>query len=143
MANYETTVPSSWDHRRTFDYLADFRNVAEWDPSISKVSLQSGTPGAVGAVYDVTMKAVGREMTIPYTAIEVQQPDRIRMRGETDALVSLDTITVANGAERVEVNYRAELELKGARKLADPVAELVLHRASDKARDGLERKLAS
>lgn len=143
MAGYEATIQSQWTRERTFDYLADFRGVAEWDPSITSSELQSGRAGEKGATYDVTLRAGGREMTIPYTAVEVVRPTRIRMRGETDSIVSLDTITVSESNGQVQVTYRAELELKGVRKLADPLAELALTRASNKARDGLQQKLST
>ena len=55
------------------------------------------------------------------------------------SVVSTDTITVFADAA---VQYDAQLELKGIRKLADPLVDVVLGRASDKARDGLAAKLA-
>ena len=140
MATYTATVPSSWSREETFAFMADFRNVAQWDPSIDRCTLVSGTPGAVGARYEVVMKTLGKETAIPYEAVEVAEPSRIVMRGETGSIVSLDTITVAaDGA----VTYNAELELKGVRKVADPLAQVALTRASDKARDGLRDKLAT
>jgi hypothetical protein len=39
------TVPASRSDEETFDYLADFRSTAEWDPSITKAVLLDGTPG--------------------------------------------------------------------------------------------------
>lgn len=139
MADYEATVPSTWDRERTFDYMADFTHVADWDPSISRAVLVSGRPGEEGATYDITVSMAGRETTIPYTAVQVVRPVRVVLRGETGAVVSTDTITVApNGT----VTYHAELELKGLRRPADPLAELLLARAGDKARKGLEATLA-
>lgn len=142
MADYKAVVPSTWSREATFDYLADFRNVAEWDPSIEKVVLTAGEPGLVGAEYDVTFTMAGRETTMPYVALLVERPERIIMRGETDAVTSIDTITVNERVEGSQVGYHAELELKGVRKLAEPVAEFALTRASNKAKDGLTEKLA-
>lgn len=141
MADYETTVPSAWNRERTFDYMADFTNVAEWDPSISRVVLVSGSRGQEGAIYDVTMSVAGRETTIPYRAVQVVRPVRIVMRGETDAVVSTDTISVTQNGGPVVVTYHAELDLKGIRRLADPLADVLLTRAGEKAREGLAETL--
>lgn len=143
MAEFEASVPSTWTQQRTFAYLADFRCVQEWDPGISSSRLSAGAAGAQGAVYDVTFTVAGKDTTIAYTAVEVREPDRIVMRGETDSLISLDTITVSARAGRVEVHYRAELDLKGVRKVADQIANLGLRREGKKAAAGLEEKLAS
>lgn len=105
--------------------------------------LISGNAGREGAIYEVTFSMAGKEVTIPYRAVEVKEPDRIVMRGETDSLISLDTITVSDTAGQVEVHYRAELELKGIRKVADQIASLGLTREGKKAAEGLKDKLAS
>jgi hypothetical protein len=112
-------------------------------PEHPRSSLVAGGPGEQGATYDVVLSTAGKESTVRYEAVEVEPPSRLVMRGETDALVSTDTIEVEQGADGVRVTYRAELELKGVRKLADPLASLALTRASDKAKDGLQRRLSS
>ena len=139
MADYTATVPSSRTQEETFDYLADFRSTAEWDPSISKAVLLSGHPGELGARFAITMEQLGKEVVLEYVTLEAQRPSKLVYRAETDSLTSTDTITVApDGA----VTYDAHIELKGLRKLADPVLEIGLTRASDKARDGLKQQLA-
>jgi uncharacterized protein YndB with AHSA1/START domain len=143
MAHYQTTVRSAWSRERTFDYLADFRRVADWDPSIESSELTGGTAGEPGATYDVTFSLAGKHSTLPYEAVEVNSPSSIVMKAETDAVISLDTITVEQADEGVLVTYRAELTLKGARQLADPIADFALHRTGDKAAEQLAQRLAS
>lgn len=143
MADYEASVPSLWTQDRTFDYLADFTNVAEWDPSIESSVLVGGQAGQVGARYEVTMSMAGRQTTIPYTATEVTRPERLVLRGETDSFVSLDTITVRPAGQGSELTYHAEVELKGVRKLADPLMDIALTRASNKAKDSLAERLSA
>lgn len=141
MARFETSVPSDRTLQQTFVYMADFRNVAEWDPSITSAELTAGQPGEVGSTYDVTFSVAGQDMTLPYRTEEVVHEDRIVMRAETDAMVSVDTIRVHDDGQ-VRVDYAAAIELKGARKLADPIADLALARAGRKAAEGLTEKLA-
>lgn len=142
MARFETSVPSDRSLQETFGYMADFRNVAEWDPSITSAVLTSGQPGAVGSTYDVTFSLAGQEVTLPYETVEVVDGERLVMRAETDNLVSTDTIRVHNGGQ-VRVEYTAQIDLKGARKLVDPIADLALTRSGKKAAEGLTEKLAS
>lgn len=139
MAEYVATIPSSWTQNQTFDFLADFRNVAQWDPSMRRAELLSGTPGRPGARYLLVMQAMGREIELEYEAIEVQRPGRFVLRSETSSAELTDTVTVAKDGA---VTYDAKLELRGLRKIADPLASMVLTRSGEKARKSLERTLA-
>ena len=143
MARYSATVSSSWSPDRVFAYLADFRTVAEWDPSITEsVQLDDGEQCKVGARYRVTTRTSVSAVVLAYTTTDLSRPTKIALRGENDSMVSLDTITIARGESGGStVTYDAEIELKGMRRLADPVLELGFRRIGDKARDGLERKL--
>lgn len=143
MAHFDTTIPSDWSQERTFDYLADFRTVAEWDPSMASARLVAGAAGEVGARYELVMSTLGRETTLEYEAVEVERPHRFVMRCETDALTSVDTVTVGGGSDGVSVTYDAHLTLKGVRKLAEPVVEVGLVLASERAKKSLEEKLSS
>ena len=140
MATFNATIPSTWTRERTFDYLADFRTVAEWDPSMKSATLVAGSPGEVGSRYELVMSTLGRETTLVYETTEVQRPERFVMRCETDSLVSVDTITVS---EDVQVTYDAHLELKGLRKVAEPAVQVGLVLASERAKLSLEEKLAT
>lgn len=139
MATYEATVPSTWSAQETFDYLADFRSVADWDPSMESAELISGDAGKVGARYRLTMSMLGHSTELEYEAISVQPPHEFVVRSESSAMVSTDTVTVAPDAS---VTYHAELELRGVRKLVAPWAQLALNIASTRAKRSLERTLA-
>ena len=123
--------------------LADFRTVAEWDPSMRAARLVAGEPGQVGARYELVMSTLGRETTLEYEAVTVERPHRVVMRCDTDALTSVDTITVDERPEGVAVSYDAHLTLKGARKLAEPAVQVGLVLASERAKRSLQEKLAS
>jgi hypothetical protein len=140
VADYEATVASSWTREATFDYLADFRNVAEWDPNMTAAELIEGAPGEAGARYRLVMSIMGKPTQFVYEAVEVTRPERFVMQSDDDNLTSTDTITVNADAA---VTYRAELELKGLRKLVGPVAQGGLSRASNQARDSLAARLAA
>ena len=144
MAGYSATVSSQLAPDEVFAYLADFRSVADWDPSISEsLHVNDDDPVKVGAIFRVTTKTTLKDVVLEYTTIELDRPRRIVLRGENDSMVSIDTIIVSgsSGQGGAEVTYSAEIELKGARKLLDPLLELGFKRLGDKARDGLRDKL--
>jgi hypothetical protein len=143
MASYTATVSSTRPPDEVFAYLADFRSVAEWDPSVRSALLVSADdPVAIGAIFRVTIKTTLSELVLDYTTIELDRPDRIVLRGEDTSMVSLDTIVIRDdGHGGADVTYDAKIELKGVRKLADPLLQLAFKRLGDNARDGLRGQL--
>jgi hypothetical protein len=143
MASYAATVSSTRPPTEVFAYLADFRSVADWDPSVtSAVHINGNDPIAVGATFRVTTKTTLSAVVLDYTTIELRPPGRIVLRGENNSMVSLDTIVIRDdGRGGAEVVYDAQIELKGVRKLADPLLALAFKRLGDKARDGLREQL--
>jgi hypothetical protein len=142
MAHFAATIPSTWTQDQTWDYLADFRSVVEWDPSMDEATLVSGDPGQVGATFELVTSPLGKRTTLTYTTVRAERPGLLVYRCETDAMVSTDTINVGTGGAGTTVTYDAQLELKGLRKAADPLVSLGLGREGSQARDGLEAKLA-
>ncbi|MGA9859354.1 MAG: SRPBCC family protein [Solirubrobacteraceae bacterium] len=143
MASYSATVPSPRPPDEVFAYLADFRSVAEWDPSITEsIHVNGDDPVKVGAIFRVSTETMLSNVVLEYTTIELDRPRKIVLRGENDSMVSIDTIVIHDdGHGGTEVTYGAEIELKGVRKLADPLLQFGFKRLGDKARDGLETKL--
>jgi hypothetical protein len=143
MASYKDTVSSTRTPDDVFAYLADFRSVAEWDPSVTSAMLVGGDdPIVVGAIFRVTVKTTLSELVLDYTTLELERAKRIVLRAENSSLVSLDTIAIRdNGRDGAEVTYDAKIELKGVLKLADPLLGLAFKRLGDRARDGLRQQL--
>ncbi len=143
MASYRTTVACGRSADDIFSYLADFSSASEWDPSITSAEHSSaGDPRTVGATFRVVTGTSVSKVVLDYTTLELQRPSRVVLRGENNSMVSLDTITIADRSDGgCEVTYDAQLELKGLRKLADPILQLGFKRLGDKARDGLRAKL--
>jgi uncharacterized protein YndB with AHSA1/START domain len=143
MAHYSATVTSDRPADEVFAYLADFRSVAEWDPSITaSVHINGDDPIKVGAIFQVTTNTTLNDVVLSYETIELNRPHKIVLRGENDSMISIDTITIQGRPDGgAEVTYDAEIGLKGVRKLADPVMQLGLNRLGAKARQGLEEKL--
>lgn len=143
MARYQATLNSPESREALFDYLADFRSAAEWDPGVKAARLRGGEPGKAGAEFEIISRFAGRYVPLVYRAVEVDRPRRVLLVAESSCLVSRDEITVDHYDDGgTAVTYSADLRLRGPLRLFDPVLQVVLNRIGDHARDGLAEKLA-
>lgn len=146
MARYKTTVASPATAEEVFDYLADFANTAEWDPSVRSGELLSGTPGTTGAVYRLQFGFPGLSMPLDYRIVEAEAPSegregRVEVLAKTADFTSYDVITVAPSDGGCEVTYDADLALQGIRRPFDPFLQAAFAVIGSLARGGLENAL--
>jgi uncharacterized protein YndB with AHSA1/START domain len=143
VARYCATVTTQRPIAEVFAYLADFRNVAEWDPSIVESVLISDAEAiGVGARFRVTAKTTISQVVLEYETTRLERPHLVGLRGENESVISVDTITLTeDGSGGCAVTYEAVLELKGIRKLADSLLELGFRRLGDRAAHGLAEEL--
>lgn len=141
MARYQGTVESRWPPEKAFAYMADFSKVPEWDDSFDSAELRSPDPLQKGARFCLHTKALGKKIDFDYETIEIDAPHRVTLRTETDAIISIDKITVTERPGGSLVEYDANLEAKGRVKLLGPLLDLWFRRIGNKAKAGLEREL--
>jgi carbon monoxide dehydrogenase subunit G len=142
MPHYRTAVDTPWSPRRAFEYLSDLEHFAEWDPGVKRAVQVAGDGVTVGAAFDVTVGGVGRDMTLRYEIVEMSAPDRLEVRAETGTLLSVDVMTFEpTGDGGCRVTYDADLSLKGALRVANPLLGVVFGRIGDRAAVGLRRVL--
>jgi carbon monoxide dehydrogenase subunit G len=137
MARYRTVIDSPKPREELFPYLADFSNAAEWDPGVVSATRADDGEVRIGSAFDLVAAFMGRETPLRYVVTALDPPRSVTFRGENSSVVSLDTITFADRPEGTRVTYDADLQLKGARKIGDPVLRLLFGKIGDKARDGL------
>lgn len=143
MAHYVASVDTLWEREVAFEYLADFANIADWDPGVVRAKRLTDEPLSVGARAEVISSLLGREVPLTYETIEIAAPRRVLLRAETPTAVSLDELTfdLKPGGGTI-VTYDADLGLKGPLRLFELPFRLVFRRLGDNARDGLRRKLS-
>jgi hypothetical protein len=141
MAHFRDSVPSSLNAEETFDYLAHFSNVEEWDPGVVEAESLGDGPAGVGSRYRVVTEFAGRRNDLVYEIVELERPNRVRLVAEAPSFTSDDTIEVAQSGGKVSVTYDADLRMKGLIKLSEPVTRLLFNRVAGRAKDGLERAL--
>jgi len=137
MARYTTTIATPWPAEKAFDYMADLRNFAEWDPGVKKSVLSEGTEPGLDAEYDVTVGLT----TLTYVTREFDAPRRTVAEAKSTVLRSYDVIEVTPTDSGCEVTYDARLELNGPLGLADPLLGIAFDRIGDRAAAGMARAL--
>lgn len=137
MARYRTTIASPWSAEKAFDYMADLRNFADWDPGVKSSKITKGDEPGVGTHYKVTVALT----TLTYITNKFSRPNRTVAEAKTPLLRSYDIIEVTETDQGCEVMYDAELTLNGPFGLGDPLLGLAFRRIGDKAAAGMATAL--
>lgn len=143
MARYSTKVSTARTPQEAFAYMADLRNFVEWDPGVRAVTQVEGTGGGLDAVFDVTVAAPGRDLTLRYVTEEYDAPRNLLVVARSLVFTSIDRITVEPDGTGSVVTYDADLRLNGPLRIGDLGLRLVFDKIGDRAAAGLRRVLAA
>jgi hypothetical protein len=106
----ESTVVSTEDQVAVFDYLADFSNLAEWDPTfVSSEKLDTGSVGE-GTRFRAVMKLAGSEHEITWTVTEHDAPRRVVLDGVAETFTTQEDIRVEPDDDGTKVTYTGRFE---------------------------------
>lgn len=141
MASFRDTIASPMSAEDAFDYMAEFSNVSAWDPTAAEAHPIGGNEAGDGARFHVLVRWLGREIPLEYTTTDYERPRRVVLRAENKTTVSEDTITVEPTDSGCEIHYDAQLTLKGALRIVDPLFGLAFKRLGNDAAAGLRREL--
>ena len=143
MARYVTTVRSAKTPREAFAYMADLRNFAEWDPGVKAVRQVEGSGGGPDSVFDVTVVAPGRDLTLRYVTEVHDAPHNLLVVARSIVFTSIDRITVEPDGTGSVITYDADLRLNGVLRVGDLGLRLVFGQIGDRAAAGLRRVLGA
>jgi carbon monoxide dehydrogenase subunit G len=116
---------------RVIDYLKDFGNTEEWDPGTQTCTRRGDGQIGEGASWHNVSKIFGVTAELTYTLERLTESTLVFV-GENKSSTSTDTITVEPDDSGSRLTYRADLEMKGAAKILNPVMKLVFEKlASD------------
>jgi carbon monoxide dehydrogenase subunit G len=143
MPRLHRTITVNRPLEEAFAYVADFTTVSEWDPGVSGSTQTAGNGPGVGATYRVTAVFNGRELPMTYHMSAYEPPARVTLRGEGSTVTAVDDITFKDrGDGTTQIDYMADLRMKGLLRLAEPFLKGAFDKLADKAMAGLERRLA-
>lgn len=124
-----------------FAYVADFSNIADWDPGVHSSRSLSDGPPAVGARYEVVVRFGTSKVPIVYEITELDPPSRVVLVGTSDRLKAVDEILFSPVGERTEVDYKADLTFAGVIRFVVPLFSPIITRVGSRAVDGMVKAL--
>lgn len=104
-----------------FNYLADLRNLRDWDPSVLAIRSASDTRISVGAAFQVSARPLFRQLTFLYRITELQPITRIVFTREAPSFHAIDQIDVEAEPGGARLRYESTLDLTGTVRLAQPI----------------------
>jgi carbon monoxide dehydrogenase subunit G len=125
---------------RVIDYLKDFGNTEEWDPGTQTCIRRGDGEIGEGASWHNVSKIFGVTAELTYTLEELTESTLVFV-GESKSSTSTDTITVEPDDSGSRLTYRADLEMKGAAKILNPVMKLVFEKLASDTEKQLSRVL--
>lgn len=144
MPSYTGTVETSKAPDEVFDWLAAFEHTSEWDPNCERA--ERLTPGevSVGTRFRLVFSTVGSmESELEYEVVEFDRAGRrMKLRGGNDRIASEDVLVVEPADGGAKVTYSADLGMKGAAKVVEPLVGIGFHKASKSAEEGLADRLS-
>lgn len=119
MAHFRTSFKTRSCAEAAFNYLADFSNAQQWDPTVSRAStLTSGSIG-LDTRFEVLLNLPTGDVRFEYRITRFEPNRCIVLEAKTKFLRSLDTIEIEPDAQGCRVSYDADLRPSGAAYLFD------------------------
>jgi|APDOM4702015248_1054824.scaffolds.fasta_scaffold38712_2 carbon monoxide dehydrogenase subunit G len=125
-----------------YSTMADFRTLPEWDPGSESSVQVAGDGPAVGAEYDVTVLFLGRASKMRYRTVALDPDRRVVFTGEGATVTATDEIGFRTTEAGTEIDYRADIRLKGLFRLVEPFLGKVFSRLADATAAGIERRFS-
>jgi carbon monoxide dehydrogenase subunit G len=115
---------------QVIEYLKDFENAVEWDPGTQTCTRTDTGQVAEGATWHNMSKIFGVTAKLTYTLEKLTESTLVFV-GDNKSSKSTDTITVDTAGTGSLLTYRADLEMKGAAKVLNPVMKIVFEKLAN------------
>ncbi len=134
------------------DYLRDFSHAEDWDPGTLTCTRLDPGPVREGSTWHNVSQFLGRRAELTYR-LERSLPDRLTFVGDNRSATSIDDLTfepssapagatadpVTGTGAGTRITYRAQIRLRGAARLADPLVRLALERRAGEVTSQMQR----
>ena len=143
MVKVETPLSVHSSAERAFEFVADLRHEAEWNPNTHAVEPRPAGPIGVGTVFRVQGRVMGRESCFDVRIVRYQPPHLVSAVVESLPLQITYTYTVEPSEDGVKILHSAEIEPRGMMKLMAPFVGQIFRNQFDlvfpKLKEALER----
>jgi uncharacterized membrane protein len=118
MAHAESSIEINRPAAEVYGFLADGLNNPKWRPAVKSISLGSGAPGEVGAVYKQTLAGPGGgKVAGDYRLAEADPPRRIRFEVIAGPARPVGVFEIEPIGERSRLRFSLDLQPKGFMRL--------------------------
>lgn len=135
------TIHTDLEVEAVFDYVADFSNIADWDPGVTSSEMITDGPIGVGTEYTLDLKYGGSPFSMVYRIVEWDPPHLVVLEGDGTRSKAVDRIAVTTRTTGTVVDYEAEIQMKGPFRLVQPFLGKMFRSIGDGAANGLDRQL--
>ncbi len=143
MPRYVKSLEVPGSSKTVFDFMADFTNVADWDPGVDSSRKITDGPIGPGTSFDVVASFFGRKVPLRYEIVRFEPHTRVVFRAENDDVISLDEITCEESPHGTRLIYDADLRLKGFRRVFEPALAIAFRWIANDALQGLRKRLGA
>lgn len=135
------TVETDLSIQDTFDYVANFENIVEWDPGVT--AARKVTPGeaGMGTEYALDLQYGGSPLSMVYRITEWERPHLVVLEGDGSRSFAVDRISLHATATTTVVEYQADIRMKGLFRLAQPFLGGLFRTIGTGAAQGLDDRL--
>jgi dehydrogenase/reductase SDR family protein 12 len=146
VATYETTLTIPAPIEKTFAFVSDFRNAAQWDPRTYAAEKTTEGPIGVGTRFILTGGVLRGELlerlhlpesvvgsVLPYDVVAFEPPTVFVLAGENAMVRYRDRLTFSEHEGSTQLVYFAELTLKGRLGFVDRLLQRMFIRIGDAA----------
>jgi carbon monoxide dehydrogenase subunit G len=142
MARYHATLETPQTTEEVFAYLSDFSTAETWDPGVLEAERLGPEPTGEGSEFRLVAQFMGRTTPLTYRIVGYDPPRAVTFLGENAMVTSRDRIVFEPLGDGTRVTYDADLQLKGALRIADPLLQVAFNRTGARALEGLRRVLS-
>jgi dehydrogenase/reductase SDR family protein 12 len=144
MIRLDKTIVVACPTEQAFRYLADFRNIVQWDTSVRcAVQTTPGAPG-VGTHYELVLELVGQRVPMSYTIAAHAPARRLVLEGRGRRFRVVDRIVVEPATQGARIHYQAAIRLEGPwSRLQERALAPFVEQAGRRAMDRLANVLSN
>ena len=143
MPSFTRTIESPLSASDSVAALKHFQRTTEWDKTCIKAELKSGDSGCIGAVYDLTVDFLGKNVDVSYeiTSLEDNQNGAsVVLKGTSDSSQIEDIISTkpnpnGNGCTLI---YRTIININFPYNMIDCAIGLMFRKTVSDAMEGLK-----
>lgn len=141
MIRLQESLSSPRPAAQCFAFVADFRNLPHWDPTVDAARKTRAGPIGLGTVFEVEVMFGPRRLPMRYEIVAFDAPRRVVLHGTGDDVDAVDEIRFEPLATGTRVVYTADITLKSASRLTEAAARPIVLLNGKRAVAGLRRAL--